>query len=599
MKDISSGKIHAADAVMILDILEQVLLNADNPVRAGNEISEILRELTGAKTVTIMLVDRNPMTGEGHKMLVINPRRRHTPGLEEVLVVMAGQSMGLTTPCLWSDVLVHQALEVNDRLCKLEMENSILAPLVSAGEHVGCLLLLGLPEEDLGRTKVLRALKMFSNVLALTIRNVLLYEDQEKTIASRTAELTEANQALYLENKERKQAESKLRIFRNYLENIIDSMPSVLICVDINGHVTLWNKTAELTSGIDVENARGKPVSQVFPHMQNHLEQIMESINTGKIKQEQSRLRQEGDSVCYEDITIYPLITNSVEGAVIRIDDVSDQVRLREMMVQNEKMLSVGGLAAGMAHEINNPLAGMIQTAHTMADRLTNLEMERNQKIAGEVGIQMEQIKAFMQKRDIPRMIDTINKSGRRVADIVSNMLSFARKSDDVIDYHDLCELMDRTVDLAATDYDCKKHYDFKTIKIIKRYPKDKSMVPCESVKIQQVLLNILRNGAQAMQGIGTAGIQREPRFALRIQKEPDSGMMRIEIEDNGPGMDANTCKRIFEPFFTTKPMGAGTGLGLSVSYFIIVENHGGTMNVESVINRGTRFIIRLPLERK
>lgn len=75
--------------------------------------------------------------------------------------------------------------------------------------------------------------------------------------------------------------------------------------------------------------------------------------------------------------------------------------------------------------------------------------------------------------------------------------------------------------------------------------------------------------------------------------------MMRIEIEDNGPGMDANTCKRIFEPFFTTKPVGAGTGLGLSVSYFIIVENHGGTMNVESVINRGTRFIIRLPLERK
>jgi len=120
-------------------------------------------------------------------------------------------------------------------------------------------------------------------------------------------------------------------------------------------------------------------------------------------------------------------------------------------------------------------------------------------------------------------------------------------------------------------------------------------LVPCEAAKIQQVLLNIFKNGAQAMQ---EASIEK-PIFIVRVSYEEVPKTASIEIEDNGPGMDEKTRKRIFEPFFTTKPVGIGTGLGLSVSYFIITENHGGTMAVESTLGHGAKFIIHLPLKGK
>ncbi|MCP4010084.1 MAG: HAMP domain-containing histidine kinase, partial [Proteobacteria bacterium] len=218
-----------------------------------------------------------------------------------------------------------------------------------------------------------------------------------------------------------------------------------------------------------------------------------------------------------------------------------------------------------------------------------------NQRAAKAAGISVEAINAYMEERGVLRMAAAINESGRRVARIVDNMLSFARKGDAAVSSPDLAELLDKTLKLATTDYDLKKQYDFKTIKIAKDYAEFIPSVPCEEAKIQQVLLNILRNGAQAMQEAKVA----KPTLTLRTRHEPKHGMVRIEIEDNGPGMDEETRKRVFEPFFTTKPAGVGTGLGLSVSYFIITENHGGEISVESKPDRGTRAIIRLPLEGK
>jgi PAS domain S-box-containing protein len=381
---------------------------------------------------------------------------------------------------------------------------------------------------------------------------------------------------------ERKQAEEELRHLRNYLSNIIDSMPSMLVGVDIDGRVTQWNKTAEQTTGIAASAAQGKTLSDVIPQMALETQKIAESIRTRQIKQEQKRSRHSEHGTRFEDVTIYPLITNGVEGAVIRIDDVTDKVRMEEMMIQSEKMLSVGGLA------------GMLQTTEVMGLRLADLEMPANRRAAEEIGIDMDGIKAFMEKRGIPRMITTINESGRRVANIVENMLNFARKSEAKVSSHNIEELLNKTLELAATDYDLKKHYDFKLIEIKKEYEKNMPAIPCEGSKIQQVLFNILRNGAQAMQEGEDKG--RKPCFVLCLAHEKERGMVRIEIKDNGPGMNEETRKRVFEPFFTTKP--AGTGLGLSVSYFIVVENHGGKMAVESRPGHGAKFIIRLPVGR-
>lgn len=395
---------------------------------------------------------------------------------------------------------------------------------------------------------------------------------------------------------EKKKQDEELRHLRNYLSNIIDSMPSVLIGVDTNIKITQWNKTAERHTGIPADIALGKALNVVFPWMSSKIDIISESIRTCEIKQEQKRPRRLKDALYFEDITIYPLISNAVKGAVIRIDDVTDKVRMEEMMIQNEKMLSVGGLAAGMAHEINNPLGGIIQTASVMANRLDKTtEIPANIKAATNAGTTMEAIRHYMAEREIPRMLTTIMESGGRIAAIVDNMLSFTGTSRACSSLHDLEKLLDKTLELAATDYDLKKQYDFKTIDIKKEFKGELPPVQCEGAKIQQVLLNILRNGAQAMQTAET----KQPVFTIRTNFDKEKAMVCIEIQDNGPGMNKATLKRVFEPFYTTKPVGVGTGLGLSVSYFIITENHGGEMLVESRPGCGATFIIRLPLKTK
>jgi len=388
-------------------------------------------------------------------------------------------------------------------------------------------------------------------------------------------------------------SENTLKNLQNYLSNIIDSMPSILIGVDSSGKITQWNKSAEERTEITSKNAVGKKLPDVLPWMEIEMGKIAKSINIRKSVMDLKRARKTDNGIIYEVITIYPLVANGVEGAVIRIDDVTDKVKLEEMMIQSEKMLSVGGLAAGMAHEINNPLAGMIQSANVMNNRLTDIEMPANKLIADELSIDINNIKIFMEKRGIPEMIKAINNSGKRIVTIVDNMLSFARKSEDQISSHDITKLLDKTIELAATDYNLKKQYDFKQIIITKEYEENLPMIPCEGNQIQQVLLNILRNGAQALHLAKT----ENPQISIRVILEKTKNLITIEIGDNGPGMDEEIRKRVFEPFFTTKPVGEGTGLGLSVSYFIISENHGGEMSVESQPGNGTKFIISLPVE--
>nr|NJM03563.1 PAS domain S-box protein [Desulfobacula sp.] len=399
------------------------------------------------------------------------------------------------------------------------------------------------------------------------------------------------------ENKVRKETEQELQKVRNYLSNIIDSMPSVLIGIDETLGVTLWNQKAQEMTGLSGEDAREMPLADVLPGIHVDMEKIRESLEKNEIRTS-ARLSYSAPSgeTRYQEVTVYPLRVGHIKGAVIRIDDVTEKIRMEEALIQNEKIISVGGLAAGMAHEINNPLAGVIQNAAVLSNRLMDTRMPANVAAAEKAGTTMASISGFMNSRNIPSMIKAVTESASRMAAIVENMLNFARKGDSGFSTHDPVELLEKTLTLASTDYDLKKQYDFKAISIRREYEANLPMVACESGKIQQVILNILGNGAHAMLENKTAS---RPVFTLRLKAEKEPPMLRIEIEDNGPGMNEEIRKRIFEPFFTTKPVGVGTGLGLSVSYFIITEHHGGTMDVVSEPGRGTTFMIRLPLERR
>lgn len=393
---------------------------------------------------------------------------------------------------------------------------------------------------------------------------------------------------------ELKRKEQELRHLRNYLLNIINSMPSVLIGIDSNGYVTQWNYNAEKETGIVKEKAIGMKLEDVYPRFIAEIDKIKNAIKKRVVQRETNVVRRVQDELHYEDVTVYPLVANSVEGAVIRIDDITEQKKMEDMMIQSEKMLSLGGLAAGLAHEINNPLGGMMQNAEVIINRLKKEGIPANERVAEEVGIKMSALREFMEKRKIFHMLELIHESGERASKVVQNILSFARKNDTVISVKSITGLLDDTIELARNDFDLKKKYDFRRIELQKEYQAELPLVKCEPGMVQQVFLNIFKNGAEAMAEQRNKSEKDLPsaKFIIRAFKVDD--MVQIEIEDNGPGIPDNIKSRIFDPFFTTKPVGVGTGLGLSVSYFIITENHKGEMRVQSEKDQGTTFIIKL-----
>ncbi|MBN2656016.1 MAG: PAS domain S-box protein [Spirochaetales bacterium] len=408
-----------------------------------------------------------------------------------------------------------------------------------------------------------------------------------------SGQLEQTFENLNEEIEERRRVEDALLEAKQYINDIIDSMPSVIIGVDSRGNITHWNSAAEAWTGIKAGKASGAFLPDLVPLMSDDMDNISQSIHRDEPVYIKKKVHESKNNTLYKDVTIYPLSGHESRRAVIRIDDVTEKVRMEEVLIQSEKMLSVGGLAAGMAHEINNPLAGMMQTASVMENRLSrNLHMASNRKTAEKLGISLESLREFLEERGILRMLSSIGESGKRVAGIVDNMLSFSRKSERVNSTHNLEELLEKTLVLAGSDYDLKKQSDFRKIRIVREYEDDIPPVLCEGSKIQQVLLNLLRNGAQAMEEAET----ESPCFTLRLYSDKKSGMVYLEISDNGPGMDEETRKRVFEPFFTTKPVGSGTGLGLSVSYFIITEQHKGQMTVRSAKGAGTSFTVGLPL---
>jgi signal transduction histidine kinase len=292
----------------------------------------------------------------------------------------------------------------------------------------------------------------------------------------------------------------------------------------------------------------------------------------------------------YADVMVYPLVANGALGAVIRVDDVTNRVRIEQMMVQTEKMLSVGGLAAGMAHEINNPLSAVLQGCQNIQRRLS-ADLTMNREVAENLGVEFEKIRDYLQERGIFRFLEGIQEAGRRATGIVNDMLAFSRRSKAELAPARVDEMLDVVIRLAGSDYDLKKNYDFRQIEIVRDYDPNLDWISCDRTEIEQVLLNLVKNAAQAMSN--SPGL-KPLRITLRTRKLADHAC--IEVEDTGPGMDEETCRRVFEPFFTTKVAGVGTGLGLSVSYFIITEQHRGDIQVSSGPGQGTCFTIRLPL---
>ena len=306
----------------------------------------------------------------------------------------------------------------------------------------------------------------------------------------------------------------------------------------------------------------------------------------------QWRLRRKNGEIFWCELTGSAINSLDIwQGVVWVLIDISERRRLQEAIVQSEKMMSVGGLAAGMAHEINNPLGGILQSAQVLAARLRE-ELPANLRQAREAGCDFQAMRDYMERRGVFALLDAIRESAVRAAKIVANMLDFSRRGS--IDFvpEDVNAIISGALDLASNDYDLLKKYDFRTIRIDKDLDPSLPPVKCSPIEIEQVILNLLKNAAHAL--ASRSDPSKAPAIRLHTCLKGDHVV--IEVADNGPGMEPAVLRHVFEPFFTTKEPGLGTGLGLSVSYFIVTSHHNGSIEVESELGAGAKFIIRLPV---
>ena len=407
-----------------------------------------------------------------------------------------------------------------------------------------------------------------------------------------TKETRHSNRKLEMEVQVRNKIEKKLTGFQNYLNSIIDSMPSALIALDEQLYVAQWNQEASLLSGTHLHEALNQPVFLAFPPLKPFLGLLRRSAERHTVEKIERVTWLKDEAPRHYALTFYPLVGGSGRGVVIRIDDISQRLAMEELMVQSEKMLSVGGLAAGMAHEINNPLGAILHNVQNIRRRLSP-ELAKNLEQAQTAQVELAAVQHYLALREIPQLLDGIQQAGTRAAKIVSHMLSFSRLSNRMLTPCALPDLINQAVEIAGNDFDLSESFDFRRLDIVREFDPQLGPVPVTANELEQVLLNLLKNTAQAIQ---QRADKSEPgRITLRTRLNPP--WAEIQVEDNGIGMPEQVCKRIFEPFFTTKEVGQGTGLGLSVAYFIITNNHNGQMEAQSTPGAGTCFTLRLPLQ--
>lgn len=412
----------------------------------------------------------------------------------------------------------------------------------------------------------------------------------EQRLAARTDAWRHASDTLEQAEQRHRITTALLNETKEYLNSIINSMPSIMIGVTPSGHVTHWNAAAELATGIREKKALGFRLQEIYPDLPVPAAMIDEAIAQSEPRMRENVKLEHQNSTRYLDITVYPLHSLELTGAVIRIDDVTLRQKLDTMMLQNEKLKSLGELAAGMAHEINNPLAAILQSLQNVERRL-NPAQAANRSVADELGLDLALMQRYLEKRDIPRFLQGMESSGRRAAEIVRNMLQFSRSSSRELEPTALNDVAHASVDFMRSAIDLSMPALSEKLVIEEIYDDSLPLVPASGMELQQVLVNLLKNAAQAIQ----EAKREQPRIRISTRYLPP--LAEIRVEDNGTGMSQATSRQIFDPFFTTKEVGQGTGLGLSISHFIISQRHHGRIEVSSTPGSGTTFIITLPLQ--
>lgn len=322
----------------------------------------------------------------------------------------------------------------------------------------------------------------------------------------------------------------------------------------------------------------------------NHLVDALQSFET----------QEQAVTIPVKNDTEIGLLTDSFNQMSIKISQARNDLKKKvqeleaankelketqKKLVHSAKMISLGELVAGVAHELNNPISFIYSNMSYLRDYSSKLiDLVR---LAGQEPANLEKKKAEVEFEyivsDLPKLISSCEEGARRTRDIVLGLRNFSRIDESQIKEVDLRETIDTTLNLLQGEI--KNRIEIK---------KDYEPVPsikCFASQLSQVFVNLLSNAIQAIPGNGTIWIH------VSLLKEKEN-WVQVSIQDSGKGISADNLDKIFDPFFTTKGVGQGTGLGLSITYGII-QKHGGDIQVKSQIDVGTEFIIQLPIEPK
>jgi PAS domain S-box-containing protein len=354
------------------------------------------------------------------------------------------------------------------------------------------------------------------------------------------------------------QKAAQIERLKDFSENIVESLNVGVLAIDLDGAIESWNTQIERLIGVPRHEAVGRKLEDVFPA------DLMVEISARSSDERVSSLyklpmRNRGGRNLVVNVSIAPLVGKSGDriGRLILMDDITQRIRLEEQLVQTEKLTSLGLLAAGVAHEVNTPLAVISNYIQMLAKQLPSGDPRH-------------------------QLIEKVVKQTFRASEIVNNLLNFSRTGAVEFTEVNLNSVVEETLSLMA--------HPLKTahVRVTRNLQQELPPVLGSNNKLQQVFLNLFMNARDAMPSGGM----------VEVRTASTNGTVEIEITDTGSGIPRENLHRIFDPFFTTKSSGRGTGLGLSVSYGIIRE-HSGKVDVRSTPDKGTSFRLEFPAARK
>jgi PAS domain S-box-containing protein len=484
----------------------------------------ILRELTRVLMETLDLSDMlqamgtQLQAGLGYAGVSVWLYRAEPPGMQQVY--RSGAHSG------WQperrDPIVFQVERVKNA-------QVVRAPIVLQGQTIGAVEFVRGPQYGPIAAFERELIQMVLDYLGMAVKNSRLYGEIKTT--------------------------------KQYLEHLINDAGDAIVTVDTTDTVTSWNASAARIFQYRPAEILWQPIWTLVPREQ-YMAWRDEVLQHGVVKHLETRLYQQNGAPVEVSLTVSPLrgVYDEMVGFSAIIRDVTEEKRLREQLMQTEKLRALGEMAAGVAHNFNNILTTIL--GHTQL-LLEDLEGDR----VAQEGLR------------------TIEKTTKDAAQVVQRIQRFAKgKTAGSYQPTDVTLLIKEVIDATRPVWKEQAEGQGKGIALVFD-PEPLPDVPCRAAEIREVLTNLILNGVDAMPSGGT----------LSLRTYQDGQFACIAVADTGTGMPEDVRRRIFDPFFTTKKE-KGTGLGLSVSHTLI-KGHGGAIEVQSVPGQGTTFVVQLPLE--